>query len=287
MPTFNKTEQEVVILSAVIQLINEMVNFDMFIKRDSFENSNVAFQTSAHARLFNIWLCDFLSSPVPMRKTMPFDLTRAPNEGPNSMRSYLFYLKEICKNPQLGNAPTPLMAAVENFSNWLDGETVIENVWLPSIELELNMRVKRVDALKITANLAKHNFTRLEYNVKKIQTLLIKNGHQKSLEDCYSVLPEFREWFFDHAFIYQSTHITEFLNNIRWAIQDYLHTEFTRAYIPIYNSGLKAHYYKFDVHSEIKGQLTKAMYWDLMNSVLTKPIVPRFNASPHFKTELR
>lgn len=287
LASFNKTEQEAIILNAVCGLIDEMVNYGMFVKCETFENSNVMFQTTAHARLFNIWLCDFLSVPLGKKGKFPFGFTEVPSDEPTSMKSYLFYLFEVCEDSKFGRVSDSLFDAANDFKVWLEGETVVEKVWLPSIDLKLDMRIVRADALKITGNLAKHNYTRLEGDVKKIGKILENNGHIKTIEECYLLLPEFQEWFFDHAFMYQSTEITELLNNIRWAIHDYLQPEFSRAYEPYYHSGLRANSYKFNVHEEINEPLAKAMYWDLLNLVRRKPIVSKFTASPSFKSELR
>ena len=258
----------------------------MFRKPETFENIGLLFSTSENAQLFNILLCDFLSLPHPRRKgSLPFDLPKVPASGRKSDQSHLYYLRRVCNEPHLGSDTKDLLAAVENFSNWLEGETVIEKVWFSSIGLELNMRVIRFDALKITGNLLKHSFTRLEADVRKIQRILEANGHQRTIEECYLVLPEFREWFHEHAFEYQSSEITEFLNEIRWATHEYLHPEFSRAYEE-YPSNSNATY-RFNIPDSICEPFAKAVYWDLMNLVRKKPIVPRFTVHSAFKTRLR
>ena len=44
----------------------------------------------------------------------------------------------------------------------------------------------------------------------------------------YLAIENFFEWFFDNIFLYHSSQIAEFLNNIRWAIFRYLQPEFAR-----------------------------------------------------------
>ena len=285
---YNKVEQEAISLNAICGQIDEMVNYSMFVNTDTFDNSNVLFSTSAHAQLFNILLCDFLSLPQPKAKnSLPFNLPKAPENGRKSDRSHLYYLRMVCNEPRLGSDTKNLLVAVENISNWLEGETVLEKVWFPSIELELDMRVVRFDALKITGNLLKHNFTRLEVDTKKIQRILKTNGHQRTVEECYLILSEFNEWFHDHAFIYQSSEIAELLNEIRWAIHVYLLPEFSRAHDPYYDDTLNIMRYSYNIPKSICKPLAKAMYWDIMNLVRSKPIVPRFSVSQSFKTGLR
>ena len=260
----------------------------MFRKPETFEYIGLLFSTSENAQLFNILLCDFLSLPQPKAKnSLPFNLPKAPENGRKSDRSHLYYLRMVCNEPRLGSDTKDLLAAVENFSRWLEGETVLEKVWFSSIGLELNMRVTRFDALKITGNLSKHNFTRLEADVKKIRRILEANGHQQTVEECYLILSEFYEWFHEHAFIYQSSEIAELLNEIRWATHEYLQPEFSRAHDPYFNDSMNIMSYRFDVPKTICEPLAKAMYWDLMNLVRRKPIVPRFSVSQSFKTGLR
>ena len=59
MSEYNKVEQEVIVLNAVCGMIDEMVNFAMFRKPETFENIGLLFSTSENAQLFNILLCDF------------------------------------------------------------------------------------------------------------------------------------------------------------------------------------------------------------------------------------
>ena len=259
----------------------------MFKKPKTFENINLLFKTSECAQLFNIWLCDFLSLPQPRRKgSLPFGLPKAAGNGRKSEQSYLYYLRKICDEPQLGGDTKDFLSAVENFCDWLEGETVIEKIWFSSISLELDMRVVRFDALKITGNLLKHNFTRLEADVKKIQEILKRNGHQRTIEECYLVLPEFREWFHEHAFEYQSSEIAELLNEIRWAIHEYLRSEFLRAY-EVCPGDSPSVAYRFNIPESICSPLTQEVYYNLMNLVRRKPIVPRFSINQLFKTRLR
>ncbi|MCY3825547.1 MAG: hypothetical protein OXG62_16950 [Nitrospinae bacterium] len=288
MSEYNRVEQEVIILNAICGFIDEMVNFAMFRKPETFSNIGLLFSTSESAQLFNILLCDFLSLPQPRRKgSLPFGLPTVPAKVRNSEQSHLYYLRRICNEPHLGSDTKNLLVAVENFSNWLEGETVLEKVWFSSIELELDMRVVRFDALKITGNLLKHNFTRLEADTKKIQRILKANGHQRTVEECYLILSEFKEWFHDHAFNYQSSEIAGLFNEIRWAIHVYLQSEFSRAHDPYFDDSLNIMRYSYNIPKSICKPLAKAMYWDLMNLVRSKPIVPRFSVSQSFKTGLR
>ena len=54
-------EQEIIILKAVKELIDSMVNFELMSLVGDDPDSNILFKSSIHQKLFNIILVDFLS----------------------------------------------------------------------------------------------------------------------------------------------------------------------------------------------------------------------------------
>ena len=152
VPSLNEIEREAIILNAVCHLIDDMLNYGMVVEEWSPDWSNIMFRTSAHSRLFNILLGDFLSIPNPKKGgLMPFDLPPPPEGGHGSHRTYLHFLKSVCDDPKLAPATTQLSEAVSAFASWLEGYTMIEKVWFSSMDLELDMKVQRIKALKMTA----------------------------------------------------------------------------------------------------------------------------------------
>ena len=288
VPFFNEIEREAIILNAVCHLIDDMLNYDMMAEGWSPEWGNILFKTGAHSRLFNILLGDFLSIPNPKKGgLLPFGLPAPPNKGDGSHRTYLHFLKSVCDDPKLATTSSALKESVIAFASWLDGDTVIENVWFPSIDLELNMKVKRIKALKMTGDIGKHNFTRLEGVVKSFQSTLRINGHEKTIEECYLALPEFQEWFYDHAFAYQSSQIAELLSAIRWELHLYLQTEYHRSKVIWYDEKMMIQRYKFAPPAGIDHSFARAMHWDLLNMVLREPYLPRFIAGDYMKSALQ
>lgn len=276
MTVFNKTEQEAIVLNAVWTMIDDMVNYDVFLKKEPIQDTNLIFNTATHQRLFKILLVDFLSQPQPRRKnSMPFDLPQPPSNVRASDRTYLFYARQICDDAKLGADTDLLRESVEAFSDWLEAEALVENVWFPSIELELDIRVQRIVFLKICGDIAKHNFARLGVNVKKICSILNDAGHAIDEAEGYLVLPDFNDWFHDNVFSYHASTIAEFLNNIRWAIFDYLQPEFERSFERVDPEQM----YRFRYPVDITQPVAKAMYWELMNMVKSTPFFPRFAVS--------
>jgi len=278
MTEFNKTEQEVIVLYAVWMMIDDMVNYDMFMKltpKDTTFTFNAAttltFNTDTHQRLFNILLVDFLSQPQPRnKKPLPFDLPRPPKSPRLSDRTHLFYLRTICEDAKLGTNVDLIRKPLEAFSVWLEANVLVENVYFPSIETQLDIRTPRISFLKICGNIAKHNFVRLDANVKEICKILKDNEKPIDEKDGYLLLPEFYEKFHDSVLNYHASTIAEFLNNIRWAIFEYLQPEFKRSFEKIDTKK-----YRYQFPEKISQPVAKAMYWDLMNKVRRPPYFPR------------
>jgi hypothetical protein len=272
--TFTEAEREVIILKLAWELIDEMVNYEIFAKPPSITDGTLVFNSATHQRLFNVLLVDFLSQP---RGEWPFGLPKPPHGSSASERSVLFPLLRICDAPQLEpSGGCALRPPVEAFMNWLEMECRIEKVWLPSISVETTIKVKRVSFIKICGNIAKHSFARLGQNVGEICEILKTSGTTISQEQGYLVLPEFYEWFHRNVFSYHSSAIAEFLNNIRWGIYDYLRSELTRSFTKDDPILMK---YPPDCNAEV----ARTMYWDLMNAVRSEPYMPRFKITQYLK----
>ena len=142
--TFNKTEQEVIILNAIWGMIDDMVNFEMFVKTEQTTDLVLMFSTSTHMRLFNVLLVDFLSQPQPQPRqggSLPFDLPQPRSNGRQTDLTHLFYLRQVCAAPKLGSDASVIAGPLEGFSDWLETEAVVEKVrfqdWPPSIRENL------------------------------------------------------------------------------------------------------------------------------------------------------
>ena len=140
-------EQEVIILKAVKELIDSMVNFQLMSLLGNDPDSNILFESSTHQKFFNIILVDFLSCTDPM--------------GPVKQTSYLGGLREIVNNPSFdeNNSVHNLKIATQEFKDWLEQEVEV-NVWLPSIDKATKLNISRFDFLKMTGNISKHNYLR-------------------------------------------------------------------------------------------------------------------------------
>jgi hypothetical protein len=275
--SYSTTDQETIVLKSAWDSIHEMVNYAIFEKLAQTSDAMLMFKTSSHQQLFNVLLTDFLSAPSPW----PFGL-QAPSPGtPKSMQSILFQLEKVGRAPLLNPAGgDTILKPLQAFVTWLETECLVEKVWLPSINLETDIRVKRVEFIKICGNIGKHNFARLSRVVDDICRILETNGHKISTDEGYLVLEDFYEWFHENIFNYHCSAIAEFLNNLRWGLYDYLRLVHERAIIW---EGGDPPKYRFTYPVGSQHPTGKSMYWDLMNDVRSEPFMPRFEVTRFLK----
>lgn len=275
--SYSSLDREIITLAAVWDLIGSMVHYGHFMKEHDVENTYLMFQTREASKLFLIILADFLSLP----RDGTFGLTTPTSEG-SMGTTYLGHLQRVTIDSQFGGDHALLASSVKAFAEWLDGFAVVEAVWLPSIERNGTLRVRRKDYLKICGTISKHGFTRLGDIVKKIRKILSENGTEIDEGQSYLIVPEFQEWFQDNVFIASSTQVAWHLNEIRWGIFKYLSAEFWRAYTPT-EVVQGAQMYKYNVPSEITDSLIRSIYWDLMNGIRSPPYFPRFTINRHMR----
>ena len=272
-------EQECIILNSAWEMIDGMVNWTMFVKNDRTGPTNLLFHTEQCSQLFIILLGDFLFQLRGFKKRpIPLGLQGAPADARKSDLTFLYYLRQVCATPRLAQDASDLTACTEALATWLEGEFVAEGVNLSAVDDAIDLRITRYRYLKICGDIAKHNLARLETNVDHIRKLLDASGHQISEQEAYLAVSDFYEWFHGNIFIYHSSHIAELLNNIRWAIFEYLRPEFARSYH--HNEGSEdLPWYEYDYPTGCNEPLARAMYWDLMNRVRREPRLHRFVVS--------
>ena len=266
----NDIEQEAIVLNWAWEMIDGMVNWAMFDMNDGTEPTNLMFKTDQHSQLFIILLRDFLS-----QASASLGLKRVPHNARPSDRTFLFHLRQVCADPKLGTDTTALVTAIETFASWLEGEFTAA-VNLSAIDVVADLRVARVRYIQMCGDIAKHSLARLDSRVGDLRKLLKKAGHSVSEHEAYLAVDDFFERFHDDIFLYHSSHIAEFLNNIRWAIYDYLQPEFQRSWHWTDQATVQFPIYSYRVPAEISEPVAHAMYWDVMNRSRSIPWMPRF-----------
>lgn len=260
-------EGEILTLKASTELLDGLVNHSIITVSGRKGNAVVRFPTAAHRDLFCIRLVDFLSVP-------------SLGIGAGNLR-YLQALMAIAHKPSLGHAAeaSDLQDTLAALSGWLDANAEIA-LWLPTIDVELAVKARREELLWITGNYAKHNFARLTAVTRRWQAVLSRCGHAVTTHDSLNSLHDACNRLQEDFVPYHATTICELLNDVRWALHEYL--------VPVYEQ----HYrvaprglpeYFFTMPSSLSTPFARTCFWDLMNDVRRKPYVDRFETSPYLK----
>jgi hypothetical protein len=116
----------------------------------------------------------------------------------------------------IGDSIVPLTQATAALRDWLNAQTTFQ-MWLPTLSLNAQLTVQRIEFLYILGNHAKHNLSRLTRISKTIAHVLDRNGYQVAIEEIPLALDDFREHLREDYFVYYGTWLAELVNNVRWA----------------------------------------------------------------------
>ncbi|PKM23448.1 MAG: hypothetical protein CVV09_20610 [Gammaproteobacteria bacterium HGW-Gammaproteobacteria-13] len=263
-------EHEVIYLLAVVDLIKSMVNREMFDVLGTQCHQNILFRTMTHHRFFAIALVDFLSK------------TDGKVEAPVQPKAFLRAVRDISTQPSfdVNGSVNDLKLAAESFASWLETEMEVD-VWLPSINKQVVLRLTRWSLHCIAGNLSKHNFLRSVGIAMDLKELLAKADAPVEMHDVILVQNDIYEHFHNDVGLYHSSAIAEHLNNILWGIQTYLLPEFRRSYT---HDQTEYYRYAYQYPDGLKDPLSQACYWDLMNHIRSGPIFEPFIISESFKS---
>jgi hypothetical protein len=262
-------EKEVILLRNIYDHIGEMVNFSLFEIQRFNGDSIILFKDMNQRKLFFILLVDFLSI--------------TDDRGPIGKTSFLRGIVEICKNPSFSTrgSEQELLFVTENFINWLNEKREID-IWMPSLDAQVDLSISRLDALKMSGDMAKHNYLRASGVALRLKEILKEAGIEVGLDQALLAFPDFCGRFQDDILIYLSSHICEFLNNIRWGIHRYLRPEFLRSYRKRNDSYYE---YSFTIPDQIVSEYARDCYWALMNYLRSDPYMEKFIIAQDLKTE--
>jgi hypothetical protein len=165
--SYSALDREIITLAAVWDLIGSMVHYGHFMKEHRIEDATLMFRTREASKLFLIILADFLS--LPPDGTFGLSIPKA--QG-SMGKTYLGLLQRVVMVPKFAGDNTLLAASLRAFALWLDDFAVVKDVWLPSINRNGTLRVRRVDYLKIRGTISKHGFTRLGNIVGELRRIL-------------------------------------------------------------------------------------------------------------------
>ena len=258
------------LLKAIYEHINDMVNHSLIEVQGQMPEQLVMFNDYPHRSLFFIRLVDFLSC------------TDA--RGPLPKTIFLKGLADICASPNfsIAESESELKETVLQFRNWLNEMREI-SIWMPSIDTETTLQITRVEAIKMSGDISKHNYLRSIGVAEEFRKVLQRSGVSVDSTNSLLALGDFQERFGDDVLIYMSSQICEFLNNIRLGIRAYLSYEFKRCLV--HHEGGRLGWYTYDIPKEIKSEYSKACYCYLMNEMRSRPYMDRFVVADSFRSE--
>jgi hypothetical protein len=145
-----------------------------------------------------------------------------------------------------------------------------------ALDAEITLRLTRQEIIYFAGNMSKHHFGHLTAVTKQLHTFL--DDKKRPRHNIIPALENIYEALHDDILNYHASTITELLNNVRWGIHSYLMPEYSRAY-----RRLDSLRYEFDVPKDIATDFAASCYWDLMNSVRSKPYIEKFTATDILK----
>jgi len=104
---------KLILLKAVWDMIDDMVNLEIFEYPMTSRPTNLVFKSGTHKRVFAILLADFLAQPRP--SALPFAFAPSTAGARETDRTYLFYLDAIGRQPTLGADASGLAASASAF----------------------------------------------------------------------------------------------------------------------------------------------------------------------------
>jgi len=271
--TYSVAEKEAIGLCIALEAVGDIANHALLELRDVSMypgEVEVYFHTHIHQELFIIRLLDFVKERGDSKLT----------GVSGSCLKVLQSAYETCAFDQK-NSVDALKKSVQELENWLNYKTLIK-LWLPTLGIEADIEVSRLDFIAISGNQFKHNLSRLTGVSKQIHTTLESNGHSVPLEQIPLALDDFREHLQENYFIYYGTWLTELLNNIRWGLQNYLQPTFTASYTKDKPDDMR---YRYEYPEEIKADIPRQWFWRLMNNIRTGPYFKKFSGAHYLKEQ--
>ena len=265
MTPYTGIEREAVVLQITVETINAMVNHEVLgFSRDA-SAMQVSFKSLSQQALFNVLLAD-LMEPVDEKLL-------------GRRESLLATLSNVVATPLLGNAAEArgLQDAVAALVSWLEEEITVD-IWLPSIDADVILKLRRKEFIAICGNVAKHNPSRLTRKAERLQKLLEAAGVTIGPRDALRALGDFHDRFHRDILIYHATYLAQLLNDIRWGIHEYLQSVYQSAYVPPM-PGAGTHY-SFRYPNGLDDPFARDRFWELMNGVRSGPWIQRFTADP-------
>lgn len=275
-------EQEVIALNVFVEELDALVNHELLqLPEGRRDETSAKFRGESHAELFLVKLTDFLSPLAGRRgEDLAYGLPRPCGDAPSSDFSSLFYLRLIAERPHLHPNAIMISKSVQSFSKWLEEHSHLEKYRVGSLGVQVPLSVRRMDWLKICGNCCKHRGLRTNAIQRKV-VRFVADAVGCSVDDLNprGILDEFFERFFDDILGYHQSTIVELVNDIRWAIHEYLRVPFQDAFM----RGNERPAYSYCIPHHVNSQRGQDSFRALMESYRGGPPFPKFSTDGFLK----
>ena len=170
-----------------------------------------------------------------------------------------------------------MRSSIENFRNWLNG-TFSDKIRFISIDKEYNIILDRYSLIYLCANYSKHTVSSLSSVCKIFMDKINIQGQIVEENDTFYLIKEFFENYNEKVLLYHSSVVAQYLNDIRWGIQNYLAKEYEES-IQYKEHGR----YEYTMPKNITGNIDQYIYWELMNEIRQKPYIDKFNVNTYLR----
>lgn len=265
-------EKELLLLHSSIQVFDSILNREILLVHVDKNNlATIRPQSYTTMKYFLIISLDFFSRAE--------DLLDKRERSKN----YLILLRELLQYSRLLKDSKNILNNIDELENWISAELTYKDFYFSTFDYEIDLKVQRLDVLKINANFSKHNLTRLNYCRGILKNLLLKNAQIKNSDE----LIEDKNLFytindFCDAFIGDNQMIDKYLyclayhfNNLRLSIKYSL--------MPIYYDSIEYFYdkdgaqrYRFKKYDNMS-DFEYSLFWNLMNWVGSRNIFEKFD----------
>jgi hypothetical protein len=145
------------------------------------------------------------------------------------------------------------------------------------------LQIKRAEFIKICENISKHNMLGLDRQAKTIALIFKRNGVDIELTQALLLIEEFYEQFHGDIFACHSSIVAEFLNNLRWAIYEYLGPLYEQSVEWYCNERHRANIYRYRFPCGVTNSYVREVFWHLMDDVRSEPYMPKFEVTRYLK----
>ena len=264
--TLNDYEIEVIMLNSIIDSIDECINNSIF-ELIGEEKKQILFETNYNQNYFNVQLVDFFSE--------------SKNSITNMKENSLDFLERLLISPKLNNKIEyrQLQNPIKIMKNWYNSNTSL-SVNFTDIEKEVTLKLSRQDIVRICGNMTKHSIQHLTYIQKQLKNLLIENDVNIEGVDVRLLMNAFYSKFNTDYLLRYSSNIAKMLNDIRWSLYYYLLPVYDKSFILDKKEPPK---YSYIYPENINSEYSKSIFWELMNKISHRPVVPLFDILDSFK----